>query len=132
MLVITRLQGQPMTGHHDLPYSPQAAAFVSYYETVFNHACASGAYSDLIDLHDPQGTLSYPGLESNDQREPLAEALAHLPKSATLNFVSPRGDQSRIIAGFHGHGWPAGDIVGHAIFELSNGRVVHLKLEAQP
>jgi hypothetical protein len=118
-----------MTGHHDLPYSPQAAAFVSYYETVFNRACASGAHSDLFDLHDPQGTLTYPGPEHAALTTALADALVGLPKSATLSFVSPRGNAELIIAGFHAHGWPAGDIVGHAIFELTNGRVAHLKLE---
>ena len=119
-----------MAGHHDLPLSPQATAFVSYYETVFNRACASGAPSDLLDLHDRAATLSYPGPEGKDLTAPVAEAVASLPKTVTLSFVSPRGDKSRIIAGFHGHGWPTGDIVGHAIFDLADGRVVHLTLEA--
>ena len=116
-------------GHHDLPLSPQATAFVSYYEAVFNRACASGAHSDLMDLHDAAGVLSCPSSDGIELTSPVVEALAGLPKGATLSFVSPRGDRSRIIAGFHGHGWPAGDIVGHAIFDLSDGRVVRLKLD---
>ena len=38
-------------------------------------------------------------------------------------------DDHRIIAGFHAHGWPSGDLVGHAVFDLENGRVTRLSLE---
>jgi hypothetical protein len=102
---------------------------VSYYEAVFNRACASGAHSDLFDLHDPKGTFSYPDVDAKPVTAALAETMPNLPKTASLRFVSPRGNSQQIIAGFHAHGWPSGDLVGHATFDLENGRVVHLRLE---
>lgn len=114
--------------HHELPYSPEAVAFVSYYEEAFNRACGLGLHADLLGLHRPGCPVTYPGPEGRERTRPIEEAVQDIPKGATVSFVSPRGTKTRIVAGFHGHGWPGGEVVGHAIFELEGGQVVRLTL----